>query len=149
MRPFQFSIQFQVFISILIQCSFYNLHAQTRKPMDHSIYGDWNTIAGVQISADGNWAAYEVNPAIGDGTLYLVNLQDSAVKKFERGFGARFSRESDYLVFKIKPPYEDSRNGRNDNQKKIKVKRDSLGLCRLPSCLLSKFPRVEKFSVPH
>jgi len=119
-----------------------------KKVMDHSIYEDWNSLQGIKISNDGQWAAYEVKPNKGDGVLHLVNLEDRSGKTFDRGTKPQFSPESDYLVFSIKAPYALTRKTKLDKKKKENMPKDSLGIYRLNQDLLSKVPRVEKFSVP-
>lgn len=125
-------------------------HAQHRdkKVMDHSIYNDWKTISNIKISNDGKWACYEVRPNRGDGKLFLVNLEKNARKVFERGTSPRFSPESDYIVFRIKPQFSATRNAKKDKKSKERMPKDSLGIYRMGSDLYSKVPRVEGYAVP-
>ncbi len=116
--------------------------------MDHGIYGDWNGLHDIRISNDGRWAAYEVRPGQGDGVLHLVNLQSLGEKTFERGSNPRFSPESDYLAFRIKPPFTLVRKKKMEKKGKEAMPKDSLGIYRLGQDLLSKVPRVEEFRVP-
>ena len=42
-----------------------------KPPLDHSVYASWKDLHNNQISRDGNWISYEINPQVGDGILYL------------------------------------------------------------------------------
>jgi len=133
---------------ILFPVSFLKAQEGRKKVMDHSIYEDWKSLQDIQISNNGQWAAYEVKPNKGDGMLHLVNLENRLEKTFERGTKPRFSPESDYLVFSIKAPFALTRKAKLDKKKKENMPKDSLGIYRLNQDLLSKVPRVERFSVP-
>ena len=45
--------------------------AQSKKPLDHSVYDKWQSIQSPQISNDGKWVLYMVNPQEGDGELII------------------------------------------------------------------------------
>ncbi|MFT6828676.1 MAG: hypothetical protein ACJAZV_001969, partial [Roseivirga sp.] len=36
-----------------------------KKPLTHDVYDDWKSIQSTNISNDGNWAAYAINPQAG------------------------------------------------------------------------------------
>ena len=40
-------------------------------PLTHSVYDGWKNVSASQISNNGNFVSYEVNPQKGDGWLYL------------------------------------------------------------------------------
>jgi len=46
-----------------------------KPPLDHSLYESWKNLHNSQISQDGNWLSYEINPQIGDGFLRMTKLQ--------------------------------------------------------------------------
>ena len=121
---------------------------QTRIPLDHSVYEDWKTLENATISNDGHWASYEVNPQKGDGFLYLVNLKENTIDSVPRGYNPVFSNQSDFLVFRIKPPYAMVRQAKKDKKKKDEMPRDSLGIWLTPGGEPLKIPHVKSFRVP-
>ena len=46
-----------------------------KKPLDHTVYDNWQSIADRAISNDGKYVAYAINPQEGDGVLVLQSLQ--------------------------------------------------------------------------
>ena len=46
-----------------------------KKPLDHSVYDNWQSIADRAISNDGKYVAYAINPQEGDGVLVVQSLQ--------------------------------------------------------------------------
>lgn len=119
-----------------------------KKPMDHSVYDSWNRIQNAVISNDGGFVTYEIDPHQGDGSLYLYNVKDHATRTLERGTQAAFSEHSDFLVWKIKPPYQLIRSAKKDKKNKEDMPEDSLGILILGDGSIKKFERVQAFKVP-
>lgn len=117
-------------------------------PLDHSVYDSWRNLAGYQISNDGNWVSYEINPQQGDGYLYIYNARSKKLDSIPRGYKAKFSFESKYLVFQIKPQYLTTRQAKKDKKKKDDMPKDSLGIWMLENATLSKVEKVKSFQVP-
>lgn len=125
------------------------LDAQKSKvPLDHKVYTAWKTISNHKISNDGKWVTYEINPGQGDGFLYVVSVIDNTMDSVERGYDPVFSNNSDYLVFKIKPPFEATRKAKREKKNKDQMPKDSLGIWILGKEEPSKYPDVESFAVP-
>lgn len=122
------------------------LYGQTEKQQLTSCeYDMWEHIDHPQISKDGKWASYEVNPNEGDGTFYLVNLSSGEKKSYPRGSNARFSSENNYLVFSIKPPFQMVRKAKTAHKKSNEMPVDSLGIWDLKSGQLKLFPQVKSY----
>jgi len=119
-----------------------------KKIMDHSIYDDWKAIRNTQISNDGNWVSYEVNPAQGDGMLYLYDTQTEEYQIASRAYQAVFSYMGDFLAYKIKPEFQVMREAKKKKKKKDALPKDSLGIIITGDGSLLKFDRVKSFRVP-
>jgi dipeptidyl aminopeptidase/acylaminoacyl peptidase len=77
------------------------LSAQNKKPLDQAAWDRWESIASPTLSPDGKWAAYTLNPRLGEGqfivrstsatTEYRTNLgytnRDNNIPGAERGRG--------------------------------------------------------------
>jgi dipeptidyl aminopeptidase/acylaminoacyl peptidase len=119
-----------------------------KKIIDHTTYDSWKSVVGQVISNDGVWVAYEVNPQIGDGKLFLYNSTTQAVDSFERGKGANFLYAgTGYLVFKIIPPYKITRKAKLDKKKADDMPKDTLVVLDLTTKKLTKLPNVKSFGV--
>lgn len=140
------------YLSVVIVFQFFadsSLLAQENKiPLDHSVYADWKTISNHKISNDGKWVTYEINPGQGDGFLYIVDVIKNIRDSVARGYDPVFSNQSDYLVFKIKPPFTMTRKAKKEKKNKDQMPKDSLGIWILGQNYPLKYPDVESFKVP-
>ena len=137
---------FVLFLSIGFSITFAQ---ENQKPsLDHSVYEFWKKLDNSHISPDGKWVSYEINPQIGDGMLYLYDVKTSKLESFARGYDAKFSPESNYLVFKIKPQHAVIREAKMKKMKKEKMPKDSLGVWLTDQSSLTKFEEVKSFKIP-
>ncbi len=124
------------------------LASQTAKPaLDHSVYDDWKRIVRPQLSADGRWVAFEVNPQRGDGELHLVNWQSQFMDTIARGSKARFSADSEYLAFNILPEESLIRQARMEGRKEEELPGEQLGIYRFHDHNVRIIDQVKSFSL--
>ncbi len=83
-----------------------------KKPLDHSVYDGWQSIADRNLSNDGKYLTYSVNPQEGDGVLYIQSTAGDFKKEIPRGYGAVITDDSRYVIFRIKPAFKDTRDAR-------------------------------------
>ena len=133
-------------ISFLFSASF--LFAQTKKPLDHSVYASWKTLSGQKISDDGLWASFEINPARGDGKLNIVNLATKKPEVFSRGKGLVFSANSNFAFFRVSPPFEKIRSLKIAKKKADDLPKDTLYIKSLTNETLVKHPNIKSFKAP-
>ena len=81
-----FNMKYRI-MSLLL---FISLHgfAQTKKPIDHSVYDSWKSLGERMISNDGNYIVYSINEQEGDGELIIRNLKTGYLKTIQRGYAA-------------------------------------------------------------
>jgi dipeptidyl aminopeptidase/acylaminoacyl peptidase len=120
----------------------------TKKPITHDVYDSWKKTSGESISRNGLWIAYTLEPQEGDANLILVERTAARYDTIPRGTGARFSMNSEYCAFSIKPFYKDIRQARIDKKKAADQPKDSLGIMRLSDRTIVKVPRVMSFQFP-
>lgn len=82
------------------------LSAQEKLPMDHSVYEDWKDMKNIQLTNDGQYIVYEVNPQMGDGDLIIRNNKSAYELIIPRAYDAKISENSRFIVGKIKPQFE-------------------------------------------
>jgi hypothetical protein len=56
-----------------------------KRPLSHSDYDSWRSIAGPTLSRDGRWLAYSFMPQDGDGELVLRDLRTNRETRHPAG----------------------------------------------------------------
>ena len=138
MKCIVFVLSFFVFSNLSAQ-------SQTKKALSISDFNEWNTIVGPQISNNGKYIAFELNPQKGDGNLVIIYNNDSDT--IPRGNKVKIGSENDFAVFTIKQPEAKIRKAKKDKLEKNKMPKDSLGIFIFKEKQLKKFPRVKSFKI--
>ncbi len=118
-----------------------------RKPLNHGVYDQWKNISRPQLSGDGRWASYEVNPQKGDGLLYIINLQTNRLDSVERGTNARFSHGSEFLACLVKPGEAALRKARAEERSREEMPGDNLYILRLHDYREQMVENVKSFDI--
>ncbi|NOY51914.1 MAG: S9 family peptidase [Chlorobi bacterium] len=140
------SIKHCFFILLLI--GFYNLsYATGKKPVSHQDYASWKSISEYEISNDGNFLIYVINPQEGDGWLYIRNLSDNKTDSVPRAYKAKVSPNSSFIAFRIKPQFDTLRQAKLKKTKKEKLPKDSIGIYNLQNGNVLKYANVKSFSM--
>lgn len=123
--------------------------------LDHSVYEKWNKLEKPNIDNSGNYVSYEINPQKGDGFLVNINLKTNKVDTFYRGYELSYSANSDYIIFKMKPPYELTRKLKLEKKKKEELPKDTLCIKLLKKFRINqnldtiiKISDFKEFSIP-
>ena len=122
--------------------------SSAQKPLTHDVYDSWKNINTTILSYDGRYISWEINPEQGDGWLYLFDQKKSALDSFARGYNARFSASSGFLVFQIKPAYAATRKAKLDKKKKEDWPKDSLGIWLLEKDTIMKYGPIRSYLLP-
>ena len=131
-----------LFISISV-----GVFGQEKKVIDHTVYNDWKSLKGAQISNDGKYISYEIKPHRGDGTLCIYNVKSGETDSIPRATRAQFSGGSSYIAFKITPGFDTLRTCELEEIKRSKWPKDSLGVYLLGQDSLAKYPKLTSFSM--
>lgn len=119
-----------------------------KKPLTHDVYDGWKSIAERMISNDGQFIVYTVNPQEGDGELVIQNVHTRYKKTIERGYNAVITEDSRYVVFKIKPFYQDTRQAKIKKKKPDDMPKDSLAIIELGKEEVVKVSRIKGYKTP-
>lgn len=145
---------------LLLLCALFTVGftvAQTgttpKRPLTATDYDRWQSVRLEKLSNNGQWISYQIDLQEGDGSL-LITAVGSATPKysFARGYDARFSADSRFLVAKLKAPLADTRkaklkNRNADRNKPGEMPKDSLVVVDLSSGKITKFPNVKSYMV--
>jgi dienelactone hydrolase len=82
------------------------LAAQTapRRPLAYKDYARWRSLREPELSPNGEWVAYGLAPAEGDGELIVRRTRGTGEYRHPRGAGASFTHDSRHVVFTVNPP---------------------------------------------
>lgn len=124
------------------------VHAQTKKPLDHTVYDGWQSIGERKISNDGRWIIYTIDVQEGDGTLVIRSSDLQYREVIPRGYNVSITDDSRYAVFHIKPMYTDIRQARIKKKKTDDSPKDSLAIIELGKGIIVKEARVQSYKIP-
>ena len=125
-----------------------NSSATIKKPLTHSVYDFWQDNTERLVTNDGRFFVYGQNPQEGDGKVVVHTLATSKVDSVKRGSGIRVTHDSEFAVFKIKPPLALVTAARRAKKKKEELPKDSLVIYNLREGLVEKIPAVMSFKIP-
>ena len=140
----QFSPIMKRFLSTCLFFLAITAHAQ-KKPLDHSVYDQWQSIKDVVLSNDGNWISYTVAPQEGDGNMFVKQLTTNQIITIERGTQAKFTLNNDFLIAKIKPTFNETRLAKIAKKKPEEMPKVSLVMLTLSTGNITKIPAVKSF----
>ncbi len=119
-----------------------------QKVLDHTVYNDWKSLKHAQVSNQGGFATYEIQPHRGDGSLVLYHPETGEQKNFPRGSKAHISNKEDVLLFSIHPGYDTLRSLQLEKVDRELRVNDSLGIYYLNNDSLVKHANLINFKVP-
>ncbi|MBK8089612.1 MAG: S9 family peptidase [Chitinophagaceae bacterium] len=122
--------------------------AQSKKPLDHSVYDKWQSIQSPQISNDGKWVLYMVNPQEGDGELIIQSTDGKYKKSIARGYNSLITQDSRFVVFKIRPLFKDTRDARIKKKRPDDMPKDSLAIVEFGKDSVWKVAKVKTYKAP-
>jgi dipeptidyl aminopeptidase/acylaminoacyl peptidase len=112
---------------------------------------EWNRISAARLSDDGNWLAYRVAPAEGNGEAIVRSTRDATEHRFPigrvaGGFGGggaiSISEDSRWVAFSVYPEFRRGGDRGGDDG----PARNKLGLLDLESGEMQEFDEVRSFA---
>jgi dienelactone hydrolase len=119
-----------------------------KKPLDHTVYDNWQSFADRAISNDGKYVAYAINPQEGDGMLVLQSVQGGYKVVIPRGAGVVISEDSKYAICRIKPTFAQTRDAKIKKKRPDEMPKDSLAIVKLGDNKVVKTARLKSFKLP-
>lgn len=122
-----------------------SLSAQ-KKPLDHTVYDSWKSLANVSVSDDGKYAASLINPQEGDGQLWVRELKNQNEYTLLRAYKYAFTPDGKYVIAQIKASFADLRSAKIKKVAEHKMPKDSLAIIRLSDFSKTIIPNVKDYS---
>lgn len=108
----------------------------------------WNQIENEQLSNDGRWVTYVLEPDNGDPTVVLYDTEQAREWRFERADKPQFNAESSHLVFMAHPAKDSLREMRRRKVKKDSLPGDTLAILPLGEAQPLLLPNVKSYQLP-
>ena len=118
-----------------------------KKPIDHSVYDSWQSIANERISNDGKWIVYVIKPQEGDANLVITDAKNSDKMIIPRADTARMTNDSKYAIALIRPYFKDVRQAKIKKKKPTEFPKDTLAIITLGKKTVDKFAAVRSFKI--
>ncbi len=118
-----------------------------KKPLDHTVYDKWESLGERQINNNGNLVAYTINPQEGDGLLVLQQADGRKLLEVARGYNLRFTEDGNFLIFKIRPTFQQTRNAKIKKARPDDMPKDSLGIVEIANLNFQKIARVKSYKI--
>lgn len=113
-----------------------------KKPIDHTVYDSWRSIANSSIPQNGNILIYYSTPQQGDDELIIKNLRTDASITVPRGTRAILNSDNNKVIATIKPLYEQTRDAKIKKLSKEKMPKDTLVIIDLNTSELTKYANL-------
>ena len=135
-------------LPLLLLISCISVKAQNKKPLTHAVYDGWKSVGEKAISNNGRYIVYTIVPQEGDGLLVINDMVNGKNREMERGYAPVISQDNRYVVFKIKPRYQDTRQARIKKKKPEEMPKDSMAIILLGTDSIIKIPLIKTFLTP-
>ena len=135
-------------LPLLLLFIFFSVKAQNKKPLTHAVYDGWKSVGEKAISNNGRYVVYTIVPQEGDGLLVINDMDNGKNREMERGYAPVISQDNRYVVFKIKPRYQDTRQARIKKKKPEEMPKDSMAIILLGTDSIIKIPLIKTFKTP-
>lgn len=150
-----------------------SLLAQAKRPISAGDFDSWRSLQGTQISRDGNWVAYVMQPQDGDGEFFVRSTTGETEWRAPRGYRPptpppdpadpaataafqalgrllrpTFSADSRHVFFNIEPNKSDILKARRDKKKPEDFPKTALGIMDVSTGKVTRVEDVKSYQVP-
>lgn len=121
--------------------------AAEKKTLGHDDFDAWKSVRNMDVSRNGEWTAFAVNPQEGDGVLTFYNTRTRKKVEIARGYQARITPDSRWGVALIKAPFADTRQAKIDKKKDADMPKDSLAIVDLRTLKVLRIANVLDYKI--
>ncbi len=126
-----------------------SLFAQTEKrSLTHSDILKWNRITETNISNNGEFIVYQLEPWKGDPVIKVTTPNANELAGFNCATNAEITADSKFVVFTIKTPEDSVRQLKLKKTKKADMPADKLGIYNLEKNAIDTVPNLISVKVP-
>lgn len=132
---------------ILLALSSFSVFAQ-KKPLDHTVYDQWESIGEKALSDNGQWLAFVKAVQEGDNDLVIQSVSGNTTYRIPRGYNVKFTADGRYALALVKPLYSATRDARIKKKKPEDFPRDSICVVNLANGGITVKPNVKAYAMP-
>ncbi|MEH6306511.1 prolyl oligopeptidase family serine peptidase [Olivibacter sp. CPCC 100613] len=136
----------RVYSTILLNLICLCLFAQ-KKPLDHGVYDNWQSIKSSKVSLDGKYIIYCITPQEGDAQSIISTSSGELILNTPRGENGIFTDNALYAIMTIKPPFAETRQAKIKKKKENEMPKDSLAIITLLDKSIYKTANVRSFKL--
>lgn len=119
-----------------------------KKILDHKDFDIWNVVKNSTISSDGNFIMYSLEKGEKDNFLKIKDSKAQLIFEYLRGEEGRFTYDSNYALFTIKPLLDSIKELKRKKIEKDNLPKDSIGIFNLKDKTFTKIANVKSYKVP-
>ncbi len=133
-----------LFTALILTVSFASAQ---KKPLDHNVYDSWKSVGAFNMTEDGKYTIFMVNPQEGDNYLVSMNLMNFTKDSIARVNGPKMTEDGKFVAATIKPTFNQSRDARIKKVKPDLMPKDTLGIYNIRTKELKKIPYLKEFKI--
>lgn len=145
------TINFLSLVAVMVLVVPAGIYAQSgseKRPVTHDDYDSWKSIRSQQISSNGRWIAYQIQPRDGEGELVIRSTRDETEYRFDRGSQAGFTRDTAYIIFLVSPSEDSLDAAKADGRKGPNLPQNQMVIMSLSDGSTTIIERVRNFRQP-
>ena len=90
-----------------------------KKPLDHSVYDNWESVGTTLLSPDGRVLVYQVAKKEGDAMLYIRTFGKTGREVvITRGYNPSVTEDGEHVICLVKPEYAKTRQEKSRRYKR-------------------------------
>jgi dipeptidyl aminopeptidase/acylaminoacyl peptidase len=132
---------------VLILLLAVSLSSAQKRPLDHSVYDGWKSVGAFNMTDDGKYTIFMVNPQEGDNFLYIMNLTNFSKDSIARVNGPKLTADGKFVAGTIKPHFQELKEARIKKVKPDLMPKDTLGIYNINTKEIKKIPYLKAFKI--
>ncbi len=139
----------RLFLAMLVLVLSYTATiSQEKISLSHDDYDKWEVLSNSQISDNGRFVMYNLDPQREDGRLFIRNISSGEDVVVQRGAKSAFSPGNQFAVFHIEPYRSVVRQAKVDKKKPDEMPKDTLGIFLFNSDDILTYSEVNSYQLP-
>ncbi|MBD1421754.1 S9 family peptidase [Sphingobacterium chuzhouense] len=118
-----------------------------KRPLDHSVYDNWKSINNAEVSKTGQFIQYQITPQEGDALFELKSRDNELLFSLPRVADAKLTQDESFLIAKIKPTFEETRQAKIKKKKNADMPKDSLIILNIQQQEQWKIPAISTYKL--
>jgi dipeptidyl aminopeptidase/acylaminoacyl peptidase len=132
----------QLLFTLVLSTFFTYTSIAQKKHLTPEDYGQWQSLAAIDLSPDGNWIAYQVTVQEDNDTLFVKHKNNNQVHKLAFASTPEFSRDNQWLAYRVGVPYKEAEKLR-EQSKPVEYK---MGLLNLATGKIQVIQNINRFA---